>query len=161
MTGDLKSTQELLNTLYNTSTSQEVAELHIDTTVGFRGNPNIGSVMLNNLNKSKEFLEFSRICNGLNGDRVVIIGSLFGGAGSSGIPVLVNSIKKSERTGVNSAKIATVLVFPYFKVGVPEENRRHEGVIDDKIFESKTKAALYYYEDALNDKIDAIYYCLL
>lgn len=158
LNGDLQITQNLLETLYNNSQDQEFAELHIDTTVGFRGNPNIGSVMLNNLHKSKEFKEFSSLCNGLGGDRVVIIGSLFGGTGSSGIPVLVNAIRNSQRAGVNSAKIATILVCPYFKIGAPDDSKRQEGVIDDKIFESKTKAALYYYQDALNEKIDSIYY---
>ncbi|MDE6754201.1 MAG: hypothetical protein K2J82_06285 [Muribaculaceae bacterium] len=156
LSGELQTTQFLIDTLYNTSQNQEVAELHIDTTVGFRGNPNIGSVMLNNLSETKEFKEFSRLCT--QNDRVVIIGSLFGGTGSSGIPVLVNAIRTSQRTGVNSAKISTILVCPYFKIGSPKEDERSQGVIDDKIFESKTKAALYYYQDALNDKIDAIYY---
>ncbi len=156
--GDLQLTQKLLETLYNTSTNQEFAELYIDTTVGFRGNPNIGSVMLNNISQTREFKEFASVCNGNTGDRVVIIGSLFGGTGSSGIPVLVNAIRNSAINGVNSAKISTILVCPYFKIGAPDEKQRQKGVIDDKIFESKTKAALYYYEDALNDKIDAIYY---
>ena len=154
--GELQATGSLLSTLYNSSHNQEFAELYIDTTVGFRGNPNIGSVMLNSMRNTREFQEFSSLCG--SEDKVVIIGSLFGGTGSSGIPVLVNAIRNSKSQDVHAVKIATVLVCPYFKIGSPEPEKRKYGVIDDKIFESKTKAALYYYQDALNSKIDAIYY---
>lgn len=159
MSGELDKTKSLLNMLYNTSVDQEFAELHIDTTVGFRGNPNIGSVMLHDIENTNEFKEFVRACEATRDDRVVIIGSLFGGTGSSGIPVLVNAIRNNSRTSVNQVKISTILVCPYFKIAAPRDNEeRSKGVIDDKIFESKTKAALYYYEHSLNDKIDAIYY---
>lgn len=157
MNGVLKPTQNLLNMLYNTDVEQEFAELYIDTTVGFRGNPNIGSVMLEQLKETDEFKEFLRLCNS-DTDRVVIVGSLFGGTGSSGIPVLVNSIRGNDRTQVNNVKISTILVCPYFKIGSPKKGEESEGIIDAKIFESKTKAALHYYEHSLNDKIDAIYY---
>lgn len=157
MNGELKPTQNLLKMLYNTDVEQEFAELYIDTTVGFRGNPNIGSVMFDQLKETTEFKEFVRLCN--NGtDRVVIVGSLFGGTGSSGIPVLVNAIRNNPRVQVNSVKISTILVCPYFKIGKPNEGEEYKGVIDDKIFESKTKAALHYYKQSLNNKIDAIYY---
>lgn len=157
MNGELKPTQNLLNMLYNTDVEQEFAELYIDTTVGFRGNPNIGSVMLEQLNQTPEFKEFNRLCNS-DTDKVVIVGSLFGGTGSSGIPVLVNAIRNNPRTQVNSVKISTILVCPYFKIGAPKKGEESEGVIDDKIFESKTKAALHFYKQSLNYKIDAIYY---
>lgn len=156
LNGNLQITQYLLNSLYNTSTNQEIAELHIDTRVGFRGNPNIGSVLLNDMNNSQEFKDFEKQCS--PGDRVVIIGSLFGGTGASGIPVLVKSMKNSKRTAVQQAKIATLLIEPYFKISDPDKNKLHEGVIDDKIFESKTKAALHYYEDTLSEDVDAFYY---
>lgn len=157
MLGELKPTRNLLEMLYNTDVNQEYAELYIDTTVGFRGNPNIGSVMLDQLETTDEFKEFQRLCNS-DTDRVVIIGSLFGGTGSSGIPVLVNAIRNNTRTQVKNVKISTVLVCPYFKVSAPKSGEEAKGVIDDKIFESKTKAALHYYSQSLNNKIDAIYY---
>jgi len=156
LNGQLQSTQFLIDSLYNTSTDQEFAELHIDTTVGFRGNPNIGSVMFKDIESKPEYKEFIRLCDSNQDDRVVIIGSLFGGTGSSGIPVLVNAIRNNTAANINSVKIATILVCPYFKIGQPTD--RSEGVIDDKIFESKTKAALHYYKSTLNNKIDGIYY---
>ena len=158
LSGENQITQFLLETLYNETTNQEFAELHIDTTVGFRGNPNIGSVLLSDIKQTPEFKDFITLCNGDNGDRAVVIGSLFGGTGASGIPVLVNAIKTDDRPRINRTRVATILVGPYFKIGQPDEKTRNEGVIDDKIFESKTKAALYFYEDSLNQDIDAIYY---
>lgn len=156
LNGNLMTTKYLIDSLYNTSTDQEFAELHIDTTVGFRGNPNIGSVMFKDIEKSPEYREFVHLCDAAQDDRVVIIGSLFGGTGSSGIPVLVNAIRSNRSNAINNVKIATILVCPYFKIGEPSD--RSEGVIDDKIFESKTKASLHYYKATLNDKIDSIYY---
>ena len=54
----------------------------------------------------------------------------------------------------NGAKIATILVLPYFA-----PNEKKEGAIQASRFNSKTKAALSFYKDSgLMDKIDKVYY---
>ena len=49
LTGYKTPTKQLIESLYNIDVDQEHTELHIDTEVGFKGNPNIGSVILNDL----------------------------------------------------------------------------------------------------------------
>jgi hypothetical protein len=61
-------------------------------------------------------------------------------------------IKKSDNNMVNSAKIGAVTIMPYFAV-------QESGIsaIDSNRFMSKTKAALAYYENEM-DELDSMYY---
>ncbi|CDN31801.1 Sll0445 protein [Mucinivorans hirudinis] len=53
--------------------------LESDMKVGFKGNPNIGSVVLNQFADSAEFKSFANDFQ--QGDKVFIISSIFGGTG--------------------------------------------------------------------------------
>lgn len=115
--------------------------------VGFKGNPNIGSVVLNQIVNSDDFDTFA---NGFSaGDKIFIISSIFGGTGASGFPLLL----KTLRTGnsfpnfqtINDAEIGAVTILPYFKLKPSDESE-----IDSSTFISKTKSALAYYEDNIS-----------
>ena len=99
--------------------------------------------------------------NGINHneDKIILIGSTFGGTGASGIPVISSILRQS----FPEAKIAALLVMPYFKFikseEVPQpadnptswlnsENRivSNDIAIDWTYFMPKTKAAFSYYE---------------
>lgn len=148
-------TKELLRSLYNDSNEQETTELHIDTKVGFKGNPNIGSVILNDIINTNAYKDFESFFAA--GDRIILVGSIFGGTGSSGIPVLVNHLKtNASKDAIKNAPLSVVLVTPYFNITEPEN--KTEGYINDKLFNSKTKAALNFYRDEINSKINSIYY---
>lgn len=149
LAGETLGTAKLLTSLYDESKRSDT-ELNLDMTVGFKGNPNIGSVVFHTINNTDEFAAFRARFQPESGDKVVIIGSLFGGTGASGIPEIVKAIDGMK----NGAKIATILVLPYF---APME--RKDGAIQASRFNSKTKAALSFYKDSgLMDKIDKIYY---
>lgn len=149
LAGETLGTAKLLTSLYDESKRSDT-ELNLDMTVGFKGNPNIGSVVFHTINNTDEFAAFRARFQPESGDKVVIIGSLFGGTGASGIPEIVKTIDGMK----NDAKIATILVLPYF---APME--RKDGAIQASRFNSKTKAALSFYKDSgLMDKIDKIYY---
>lgn len=149
LAGETLGTAKLLTSLYDESKRSDT-ELNLDMTVGFKGNPNIGSVVFHTINNTDEFAAFRARFQPESGDKVVIIGSLFGGTGASGIPEIVKAIDGMK----NDAKIATILVLPYF---APME--RKDGAIQASRFNSKTKAALSFYKDSgLMDKIDKIYY---
>ncbi|MDY0388813.1 MAG: hypothetical protein RBT65_17165 [Methanolobus sp.] len=60
--------------------------LGLDMTEGFQGNPNIGSVVLNQFDDSNVFKKFANDFK--NGDKIFIISSIFGGTGASGFPLL-------------------------------------------------------------------------
>lgn len=150
----LAPTRLLLDSLYDTSLDRNRAELEIDMTVGFQGNPNIGSVVFNGLKDAPEFQDFQSIFTPET-DRVLIVGSLFGGTGASGIPAILNAIKGDGcPPKMLNANVAALMVLPYF---APEE--KDDSQIHANLFNSKTKAALNFYKTSgLNDKFSAIYY---
>lgn len=149
LAGETLTTSNLLKSLYDESNRPDT-ELNLDMTVGFKGNPNIGSVVFHTIRETEEFRNFTARFQPDNGDKVVIIGSLFGGTGASGIPEIVKAIKDKTK----GAKIATILVLPYF---APMEKK--DGAIQASRFNSKTKAALSYYKDSgLMSQIDKVYY---
>lgn len=125
--------------------------------VGFKGNPNIGSVVLNQIIDTDDFRSFANSFN--QGDKIFIISSIFGGTGASGFPLLI----KSLRTGkdfpnndlINNAQIGAITVLPYFKLKQSDDSE-----IDSSTFISKTKSALAYYENNIikNNAVDELYY---
>lgn len=125
--------------------------------VGFKGNPNIGSVVLNQIVSSSDFQDFAN--NFEEGDKIFIISSIFGGTGASGFPLLL----KTLRTGtsfpnndlINHAEIGAITILPYFKLKNDDESE-----IDSCTFISKTKSALAYYEHNIsrNGSANALYF---
>lgn len=131
--------------------------LNSDMTVGFRGNPNVGSVVLNQFESSNEFLNFANDFGA--DDKIFIISSIFGGTGASGFPLLLKTLRTTKRVAnqalVNRAHIGAITVLPYFKVKQDDKSS-----IDSATFISKAKSALAYYERTIsrNNMIDHLYY---
>lgn len=126
--------------------------------VGFKGNPNLGSVVLNQFKELDLFKGFASVFN--KSDKVFIISSIFGGTGASGFPLLVKNIRGAtsdipNHGSLNDSVIGAVSVLPYFNLE-PNENSD----IDSGTFVSKTKSALYYYEKNItgNNSLNALYY---
>ncbi len=147
-------TRYLLESLYDTSDeNSNLAELHLNLKVGFKGCPNIGCIVVRDIRNT---YEIEQILDLANGNRVMIVGSVFGGTGASGIPVLLNIIKKSG----NGANITTgvLAMEPYFEV-----QKNDKSAISSSTFLSKTKAAFDAYMqgadgNAVNQLADSIYY---
>lgn len=149
MKGNLLPTHSLIESLYDTS-DEPTTELNLDLTVGFKGNPNIGSVIFHKLSDYNEYDAFVSTYNADQEDKVVIIGSLFGGTGASGIPVLAQQIKKD----IPNVDMAALMIQPYF---APEIVKG--GAINAKLFDSKTKAALNFYErSGIKNSMRAVYH---
>lgn len=135
------------------------ANLEADMEVGFKGNPNIGSVVLNQFTASQDFVDFAAAFK--PGDRIFIISSIFGGTGASGFPLLLKNLRSLDATMPNSdaiqhAPIGAITVLPYFAIKPDEESS-----INSSTFISKTKAALQYYEKNLNggkSSVNVLYY---
>lgn len=131
--------------------------LDADMNVGFKGNPNIGSVVLNQFQDSKIFQDV--VASFHQGDRIFVISSIFGGTGASGFPLLVKNIRNvsNELAGngyVKNAPIGAITVLPYFSVK-PAEAGKSE--IDSSTFIAKAKAALTYYEKNVTEP-NVLYY---
>lgn len=135
--------------------------IEADMTVGFKGNPNIGSVVLNQIFDSKEYLEFANSFN--VGDAIFIISSIFGGTGASGFPLLLKNLRKNDPSKPHSDKISkstigAISYLPYFKVS---DSSTGEKEIDSATFLGKAKAALSYYEHAIfknKNSVNAFYH---
>lgn len=130
------------------------SNLESDLDVGFKGNPNMGSVVLNQFTTSKDFENFGNAFN--PGDAVFIISSIFGGTGAAGFPLLLktlnhgNDIPKSEI--ISRAIKGSLTILPYFQL--------ESGEIESDTFIEKTKTALEYYNRTIIDsnQINSIYF---
>jgi hypothetical protein len=131
-------------------------------TEGFQGNPNIGSIVLNQFDDNDVFKAFA--ANFRDGDRIFIISSIFGGTGASGFPLLRKVLQTPNVKGsdgqllsnwglVNKAPIAAISVLPYFTVGSATDG----SLVNSDTFIDKAKAALSYYKTE-DKKIDTLYY---
>ena len=124
-------------------------------TIGFRGSPNVGSIVLNKLVDSAEIQYFAK--NFQKGDRIFFISSIFGGTGAAGFPLLLKNLKDNQSPLANAGYIQDALtgaitVLPYFALQADDGS-----VIDSNTFITKTRAALSYYEQHLNG-LEALYY---
>ena len=128
----------LIQTLY----SQE--NLNNSLSVGFKGNPNVGTVVLNEMISGADWYDaFRRHCE--KGDRIFIISSIFGGTGASGYPLLEKKIRDDQaHPQVQSAVMGAVTVLPYYSLDDPTTSGSD---IDSSNFYTKTKAALSEGED--------------
>lgn len=127
--------------------------LSSDMNVGFKGNPNIGSVVLNQFTESENFASFAT--KFVSGDKVFIISSIFGGTGASGFPLLLKSIRTNNNSALSSAPVGAVSLLPYFNLKDDSESS-----ISADSFITKAKAALNYYENNVtgNGTLDDMYY---
>lgn len=121
--------------------------------VGFKGNPNIGSIVLNQFTQSADFKNFE--ANFVTGDKVFIISSIFGGTGASGFPLILKTLRTSNNTALASAPIGAVSLLPYFNLKTDDNSS-----IQADSFITKAKAALHYYEKNVtgNGTLNDMYY---
>ena len=135
--------------------SKKNLEAHMD--VGFKGNPNMGSVVLNNFSTEADNDLGSILESFQSGDKIFIISSIFGGTGAAGFPLLLKTLRQAQSSQLPSAAlvanapIGAITVLPYFGVQHDEDSE-----INMDSFMSKAKAALSYYRDNLNS--DVLYY---
>ena len=135
--------------------SKKNLEAHMD--VGFKGNPNMGSVVLNNFSTEADNDLGSILESFQTGDKIFIISSIFGGTGAAGFPLLLKTLRQAHSSQLPSAAlvanapIGAITVLPYFGVQHDEDSE-----INMDSFMSKAKAALSYYRDNLNT--DVLYY---
>lgn len=158
---DEPSLQESNKAIVNMLFSED--NLNADMKVGFKGNPNIGSVVLNQFTRCTDFKKFADDFKA--GDRIFIISSIFGGTGASGFPVLLKTLRTlNEKTDENDvpfgnaniiqqAPIGAITVLPYFGITTDADS----GVLNSSTFISKAKAALSYYKGNMNS-LDYMYY---
>lgn len=151
-----RENQALVDMLFSKET------LNMDMTAGFQGNPNIGSVVLNQFENSDVFKAFAKDFK--DGDKIFVISSIFGGTGASGFPLLRkilhtpnikdgNGIVLDNWGLINNALIGAITVLPYFTVSSATD----ESLVNSDTFIDKSRAALSYYKTE-DKNIDTLYY---
>ena len=144
------SSQALLRSLFSKD------NLDLEMTIGFKGNPNIGSIVLGQFEGSDAYKRFfSELQKGdIKKKSIFIISSIFGGTGASGFPSLLKSLRSSS-TLVSKMRMGALSLLPYFNL----ENNA-SSAIDSATFYAKTRAALSYYTENIikNADIDDFYF---
>lgn len=130
------------------------SNLESDLDVGFKGNPNMGSIVLNQFTSSNDFQKFGQ--SFAPDDAIFIVNSIFGGTGAAGFPLLLKSLKNGanipKSAQIRKAKVGGITYLPYFEL--------EKGEIDSDSFYEKSKAAIDYYNRTIIDtnSIDLLYF---
>lgn len=131
------------------------SNLKSDLNVGFKGNPNMGSIVLNQFTNSENFRKFGQTFN--DGDAVFIINSIFGGTGAAGFPLLLKNLRGNDQlphhAKIKDSQIGGITYLPYFALNKQDE-------VNSESFEEKAKIALDYYNRTIIDKnqINTLYF---
>jgi hypothetical protein len=129
--------------------------LDSDLSVGFKGNPNMGSIVLNQFTNSEDFKKFGQTFG--PGDAIFIINSIFGGTGAAGFPLLLKNLRGNDtlphHAQIKEAPIGGITYLPYFSLSKQEE-------VKSESFEEKAKMAIDYYNRTIinQKKINALYF---
>ncbi|MCI8805703.1 MAG: hypothetical protein HFE59_07395 [Clostridiales bacterium] len=148
--GDFNLNDDAKNVLEFLYTKEELSK---KLNEGFYGHTSIGSYFtsLNILGENHKFSEvWERYFEHIgDGDKIFIVGSVFGGTGASGIPTIARIIKNNIKEDV---PIGAVLVMPYFRP-VGKQGEKTSLNINWRTFNSKVKMALSFYESQGFDDI--------
>lgn len=141
-----RDNQYFLNLLFSKKNRES------DLSVGFKGNPNMGAVVLNKFIMSEDFQNFEKVFT--SNDSIFIVSSIFGGTGAAGFPLVLKKLRSSSNSDVRTAKIGALSLQPYFTV-LNNDNSE----IDSSTFNEKAKAALGYYKRSILDTnlLDSFY----
>ena len=141
----------LLDSLFTTDIN---GELNQNLCVGFEGNAKIARLGYAAL-KIQDSIEFRTFLNTIFpiGDKVVVVGSTFGGTGSVGVLEILRQLRYGHHFPINN--IATVLLEPYF---LPMEDPAL-GVVDcHSVFIKRSKEFFKFYNDSgLTDFVKTTY----
>lgn len=143
----LNLNEDLAKSFFQTLYSKTNLDLKMN--VGFKGNPHIGSIVLNQAYKHKRFKEF--VNKFQTGDRIFLINSIFGGTGAAGFPLLLKIFRDKNYTdfttkNTENAIIGGLTLLPYFKLKLNENS-----IIDSKYFISRIIPSLEYYNKNLKN----------
>ena len=118
---------------------------------GFRGRPNIGAAVLGAMASEKEpfWQSLAQACSqAQHGQdvRLFLVGSVFGGTGAAGLPVIARLLRKhiKEMQVQNRVRLGGALLLPYFAFP-PPNSRDADNAALSKAFLAKSQESLRYY----------------
>lgn len=147
----LKAQNEAAAHLFDILYSPSEKEVILDE--GFLGHPSIGAAIMAKtvkLSETEPWKTFrDKIALDVGGgtdSKIILVGSIFGGTGASGIPTLSRLIRE-EFKEISNIKIGGILILPYFSF-LPAERVVRGGKkfkLNSENFILNTQAALRYY----------------
>lgn len=141
----------LLDTLFTTDIN---GELNQELCVGFKGNAKIARLGYATL-KIQETIEFRTFLHNIvpNRDKVIVVGSTFGGTGSVGVIEILRQLRYGHNIPIDD--IATVLIEPYF---LPTLEPAMGPVDYNSVFSQNSKGFFkFYYDSGLSDFVKTTY----
>src|SRR5690554_932655 len=123
--------------------------------VGFKGNPNMGAIVLNQFTNSEDFKRFGQTFN--DDDAIFIINSIFGGTGAAGFPLLLKNLRGNtdlpNSAKIKDAKVGGITYLPYFALNKKDE-------VNSDSFDDKAKIAIDYYNRTIieQNQINSLYF---
>ncbi|HET7233902.1 MAG TPA: hypothetical protein VFJ16_28080 [Longimicrobium sp.] len=152
MAGSLEDARLLFDLLYSERQQDEALR------EGFRGNPAIGSILLNGLKDAGLMADIRKSAEGDTAKAFFATGSIFGGTGAAGLPV-VASVLQPERDGHETegawrerqasfrSRMGAAVITPYFSLPPAQNDAATRGRLhpDSSSFLRNTRAALPTY----------------
>lgn len=141
----------LLDSLFTTNT---FGELNQELCVGFKGNAKIARLGYATL-KIQETIEFRTFLHNIvpNRDKVIVVGSTFGGTGSVGVIEILRQLRYGHNIPIDN--IATVLIEPYF---LPTLEPAMGPVDYNSVFSQNSKGFFkFYYDSGSSDFVKTTY----
>lgn len=151
--------RDLFDGLFVTSRDKNEDEQELPLEEGYRGRPHIGAAAMASRSEEPSIDFWDKLnaaidaATGQKEVRILLAGSVFGGAGASGFPTLARLINKRVKKGKN-LRIGGVLMLPYFDFDPPgkdgaagDETRENVALSEDLVLQSKS--ALKHYVDLL------------
>jgi len=95
----------------------------------------------------------------LTDGRIFVIGSIFGGTGASGVPVIIRKVHEEYKTQITAGNmhIGAAFLLPYFEFISPEDKKRLHAVSSDFAFNSQC-ALRYYEESQISNLLSEMYF---
>ncbi len=134
-------------------------EADLEYSEGFRGHPDLGVLFFADLLNDLDALALSgqpdemvSLLQRIQGElavgetvRVMLVGSIFGGTGASGIPSVSRFLRERFRGSADRFILSAVLMLPYFEVPPSAADETMEIVVKSSTFLDKARTALQYY----------------
>lgn len=148
-----EATKFLLESLFGKEDNC-TSQLNMDLCVGFKAFPNVSHIVYDYQDVSMDFNGLPCLVNPST-DEIVIVGSTFGGTGTSGICKFITKLKNFACTVVGcKLRTGVVLVEPYFNL---EANPY--SMVSSSTFDERSKAFLKYYQTSgISDSVQVTFH---
>jgi hypothetical protein len=148
--------QRLMDALY-----QEKEEQQMGLAEGFRGRPSVGAAVLAALRHEPETFWPSLIkavdtAKQVQEVRVFLVGSIFGGTGASGFPVIARMLRQYlDAQELSHVRLSGAMLQPYFSYAPPPPIGQENEFVsaDPRLFVAKAQQSLLYYQSLMDDAV--------